>query len=86
LAYSVEVPARVAKALRKIPKKDAKAIIATLESFETNPRPPGAIRLTDRDEWRLRVGNYRILYLIEDKKLLVVVVRIQDRKDVYRKR
>jgi mRNA interferase RelE/StbE len=84
LAYKVEVPSKVAKTLKKLPKKDAQAIVATLESLENDPRPPAAIRLTNRDEWRVRVGNYRIVYLIEDERLVVVVVRVGHRKDIYR--
>ena len=83
MAYRVEVPSKITKTLRKIPKKHVRAILAALESLEHDPRPAGAIRLTNRDEWRIRVGTYRVVYLIEEERLVVVVVRIGHRKDVY---
>jgi mRNA interferase RelE/StbE len=59
-------------------------IFPRLESLASNPRPPGCKKLKGGDkEWRLRVGDYRVVYIIDDAKLLVVVTRIRHRSEVY---
>ena len=73
------------KALRKLPVSVQKRIVAAVDGLEDNPRPPDAVKLTgERDLWRIRVGDYRVIYSIDDKRLIVLVVRIAHRKDVYR--
>jgi len=67
-----------------IPKKDARRMVAVIESLADDPRPPGAKKLSGQERYRLRQGNYRILYEIEDDRLIVCVVRVGDRRDVYR--
>jgi mRNA interferase RelE/StbE len=69
----------VAKDLRDIPKKDVARI---LECF--HPRGPGCEKLSGRERYRMRQGVYRIIYEIQDEVLLVVVVKIGHRRDVYR--
>jgi mRNA interferase RelE/StbE len=49
-----------------------------------NPRPPKSKKLTARDSWRIRIGNYRVIYLIEDDNLIVIVIEIGHRKEVYK--
>ncbi len=82
--YNIVVKRSVAKDLRAIPKKDVKRIIATIRGLADEPRPPGAKKLSGQDHYRIRQGNYRILYTIEDEKLVVCVVRVGNRRDVYR--
>ena len=86
MAYRIEVRPKVEKALRKLPTRIVQAVRGVIDGLANDPRPQGAKRLTERDEWRIRVGDYRILYLIEDALLVVIVVKIGHRKDVYRKR
>ena len=82
--YKVIVKQSVAKDLKKIPKKDVKRILASIRMLAENPRPPQAKKLSGQERYRLRQGNYRILYAIEDDRLIVCVVKVGDRRDVYR--
>jgi mRNA interferase RelE/StbE len=59
-------------------------IIAAITALSDNPRPSGATKLVNRPEWRVRVGNYRILYRIDDKNKTVIIASISYRPDVYR--
>jgi len=82
--YNIVVKRSVAKDLKAIPKKDVRRIISAIRSLASEPRPPGAKKLSGQDRYRIRQGNYRILYTIEDEKLIVCVVRAGNRRDVYR--
>ena len=82
--YNIVVKRSVAKDLKAIPKKDVKRIISAIRGLASEPRPPGAKQLSGQDRYRIRQGNYRILYTIEDEKLIVCVVRVGNRRDVYR--
>lgn len=82
--YRVIIRKSVSKDMRGIPKKDARRIVEAIESLADNPRPPGTKKLSGLERYRLRQGNYRILYEIEDERLIVCVVRVGDRRDVYR--
>ena len=59
-------------------------IVGGIMSLAENPRPPGARKLVNREEWRLRVGEYRILYLIDDKQRTVTITAISHRREIYR--
>ena len=73
------------KALAKLPDAVQKRIAAATQDLGDDPRPPGCVKLKgETDLWRIRVGDYRVVYTIEDDKLLVLVVRVAHRKDVYR--
>jgi len=66
-------------------KKDRQRIVLRIQSLGENPRPSGCEKLAGHlDRYRVREGNYRILYSIDDEKLLVDVVKVGHRKDVYR--
>jgi mRNA interferase RelE/StbE len=82
--YRVIVRKSVAKDMRGIPKKDARRIVAVIKSLADTPRPSGSKKLSGQERYRLRQGNYRILYEIEDDRLIVCVVRVGNRRDVYR--
>ena len=81
--YKIVIKKSVAKDLRNIPKKDVKRIVSAIRSLASNPRPEGAKKLSSQERYRLRQGNYRILYTIEDDVLTVYVVKVGDRRDVY---
>ena len=72
------------KDVRKIPKRDLRNILERIKSLATNPRSPGCEKLTGQDRYRLRQGRYRIVYSIQDNDLIVWVIKIAHRKDVYR--
>ncbi len=68
-------------------KKDRQRIVSRIRSLGENPRPFGCEKLSGHlDRYRVRQSNYRILYFIDDEKLLVDVVKVAHRKDVYRER
>ena len=82
--YKIEIKKSAAKELGKIPKKDLKKIISKIRSLAINPRPSGCVKLSAQELYRVRQGNYRILYTIEDEVLIVYIIKIGHRKDVYR--
>lgn len=82
--YKLVFKRSVAKDLRAIPKKDVARILARIHGLSSDPRPKGCEKLSARERYRLRQGNYRILYEIRDELLIVTVVKIGHRRDVYR--
>jgi len=81
--YSLRIKRTARKELESIAtKSDRGRIIKRIESLADNPRPPGALKLSGRERYRIRQGRYRILYTIEDAVLIVHVIKIGDRKDV----
>ncbi len=85
--YSLRIKNSAAKELEAVPTKaDRQRIIKRIESLRENPRPKGAIRLSGSERYRIRQSNYRILYTIEDKALIIYVIKIADRKAVYKTR
>jgi mRNA interferase RelE/StbE len=85
-SYRVEIKRSAARELDAIgQKKDRERIVEKILALATEPRPQGVEKLTDKAQYRLRQGNYRILFEIHDDVLLVVVIKIGDRKEVYRR-
>ena len=82
--YELLYKPSVAKDLRGLPKADIRRILARTEALRTNPRPVGSEKLAGSEQYRIRQGNYRILYTIDDTQVIVEVVKIGHRKDVYR--
>jgi mRNA interferase RelE/StbE len=83
--YRVLIKPSAAKEIEAIPqKKDRQRIVRRIQQLATDPRPPGVQKLSGHDRYRLRQGSYRIIYGIEDKELIVYVVKVGHRKDVYR--
>ncbi|MCX5637398.1 MAG: type II toxin-antitoxin system RelE/ParE family toxin [Planctomycetota bacterium] len=83
--YSVEFKPQAACFIERQSGKIQRQLIAHIEALAVNPRPAGCKLLyTEEKLYRIRSGNYRIIYQIQDKKLLVVIVRVGDRKDIYR--
>ncbi len=67
----------------KLPDPIAEPIIDAIEKLEENPRPHGYIKLQDRKGYRIRVGNYRIIYDIFDTQLIIEIITLGHRKDIY---
>ncbi len=84
MKYKVKILRRAQNSLQKIKGNDYERIKAAIYTLADNPRPPGCKKLTGREGWRIRVGSYRILYEIEDNELIVLVVHIGHRREVYR--
>ncbi|PZF56915.1 plasmid stabilization protein [Curtobacterium sp. MCBD17_013] len=84
MSYRVELRPAAARALKRIDHQDRSRVRGAIALLGQDPRPPGAKALQGRDGFRVRVGDYRIIYTIDDGVLLVVVVTLGHRRDVYR--
>jgi mRNA interferase RelE/StbE len=84
MKYDIEIERSALKALQKIPVRNQDKVIEKIEQLAYNPRPSGAKKLTGRDGWRLRIGNYRIIYEIRDQTCYILVLDIGHRKEIYR--
>jgi len=82
--YQIKLDKRVEKELDKIPEKMFDKIEKLILSLKDNPRPLGVKKLTNQEHWRIRVGEYRILYEIDDKDEVIAIFKIKYRKDVYK--
>lgn len=82
--YSVEILPVAARALRKLPAEAKRRIEGVIALLADEPRPPAAKKLTARPEWRVRTGDYRVLYRIEDARLVITVVSLGHRREIYR--
>jgi len=83
--YRVEFTSAAARAIRKLPKNVRSRLLDAVACLADEPRPPGARKLAGADlAWRVRAGDYRVIYEIEDDALLVTVVRAAHRREVYR--
>ena len=83
-AYKIYFKRSAVKDLYAIPKKDLQRIINRINFLKADPRPPGCEKLSGQERYRVRQGNYRIVYSIQDDVLTVWVVKIGHRRDVYR--
>lgn len=84
MSYSIEILRVAQKQLAKIDRASQQRIIDGICSLTDDPRPSGCKKLSGRPAWRIRIGHYRVIYEIHDDRLLVLVVTIGNRKDVYR--
>lgn len=83
-SYRVALTSSAERELRGLPKKAIARIVPRLERLASAPRPPGCKKLKGGDnEWRIRVGDYRIVYVIDDMAKTVDVTRIAHRREVY---
>jgi mRNA interferase RelE/StbE len=83
--YTIVIKATAQKQIKRLPAANFKKVKETILGLETNPRPYGAIKLQGgNNEYRIRVGVYRILYSIQDDVLIVYVFDVDHRKQVYR--
>jgi mRNA interferase RelE/StbE len=84
-SYRLRIKKSAIKDLEAIPTKaDRRRIVKRIESLADNPRPNGVQKLSGKERYRIRQGRYRILYSIRDRELIVYIVRVGDRKSVYR--
>ena len=84
--YKIEISASAEKYIKKIPKKDLAKVIKAIQILGINPYPEGCRKLQGHEDvYRVRQGNYRIIYEVEDKKLIILVLKIGHRKDIYKK-
>lgn len=87
MSYRIEVAPAAVRQLRKLDRAAKRRVQAAIELFASEPRPSGAKKLVGGDgEWRVRTGDYRIVYEIHDSVLLVLVVAVGHRRDIYERR
>lgn len=79
MSYRVVLPRKVGRALARLPANDASRIAKILDAMAGEPRPPGVKKLINSPTWRLRVGEYRILYVIFDRQQLIAVEKVERR-------
>ncbi len=83
--HRIQVLPSAARELRKAPVSVRHRLISAIDRLSTQPRPPDARKLRGTDEvWRIRVGDYRVLYQVRDDVLLVLIIKVGHRRDVYR--
>jgi mRNA interferase RelE/StbE len=83
--YTLQFRPAAVRQLRKLPKDVQRRLRDATEALCQQPRPPGAVKLAGTDDlWRIRVGDFRVIYTIVDEALVVTVVRIANRREVYR--
>lgn len=82
--YKITIKKSAVKELQDIPKKDLQRIVKRIQSLAQNPRPQGCQKLSGQSRSRVRQGDYRIVYSIEDKDYTVDIVKIGHRREIYR--
>lgn len=82
--YSLEFRPAALRELKKLPREVSNHLHVIFEKLKENPRPPGCLKMKgDTGFWRVRSGNYRVVYDIQDSKLVVLIVDVGHRKDIY---
>jgi len=84
MTYDVGYTKRARKQVDKLPANIQSAIYDAVSALEQNPRPPGCRKLQGEEAWRIRVGEYRVVYEIDDDAHTVTVTRVDHRRNVYR--
>ena len=82
--YEVEFTSSAYKELKKLPPQKRLSIVRAIDKLQLNPRSGNVRPMVGTSSWRLRVGEYRVVYDILDKRLLVLIIRVRHRKDIYR--
>jgi len=82
--YKITIKKSAARELEDIPQKDLRKIIKRIRSLARDPRPYGSQKLSGQERYRVRQGDYRIVYSIEDKDSLIDIVKIGHRREIYR--
>ena len=86
MPYQIIIKPTAEKGMDKIPLPTRRRIADAIEELRSDPRPAGVVKLAgDENLWRIRIGDYRLVYEIHDDRLIVLVLRVAHRKDVYRR-
>ena len=83
-SYSLLIKRSAAKELEALPRKDRERIVRKMKGLSADPRPPGSEKLSGEEKYRVRQGNYRAVYSIQDSATTVTIVGIGQRREVYR--
>jgi mRNA interferase RelE/StbE len=85
MSYAVRIKQSALRAMDRLPKPDRSKVDERIRTLSNSPRPPGCLKLAGQENlWRIRVGDYRVVYEIRDKELIVLVVSVAHRREVYR--
>ena len=82
--YKVTIRKSAAKELEGIPPKDLGRIVKRIRVLTANPRPQGSQKLSSKEQYRIRQGDYRIVYSIDDNEMIIDIVKIGHRREIYR--
>jgi len=85
LPYNIEITPAAERQIRKLETTTRRRILKKIETLGTTPRPVGVEKLTDTTFYRVRVGDYRIIYEVEDQITRVLVLKVGDRKEIYKR-
>ena len=83
-SFELRFKPSVAKDLRGIPRVDVQRVLARIEALRSDPRPTGCEKLSGQERYRVRQGHYRILYRVADTEMVVEIVKVGHRREVYR--
>ena len=84
MSYTVEILRSAQKQLARLERQAQERVVPAIRALSKDPRPVGCRKLTGRPAWRIRIGDYRVIYEIEEGRLLILVVSVGHRKEVYR--
>jgi mRNA interferase RelE/StbE len=84
MKFQVILPRSVQKELDRLPDEVARRMMIRLAGLENDPRPADVKKLKGRDAWRIRVGDYRVIYEIHDRILQIIVITVGHRREIYR--
>jgi mRNA interferase RelE/StbE len=83
--YRIEVSATAERQIRKLPRADQTRVVRVIQALAADPHPTGCRKLSGYDDvFRVRIGRYRVLYSIEGRRLVIIILKVGDRKDIYR--
>ncbi len=82
--YEIQLSSAAVHDYKKIPDNEVEKINRAIDQLEKNSRPAGYKKLQNRNAYRVRAGNYRIIYEIKDNELIILVIRVRHRSDVYK--
>ena len=82
--YKIELRRRAQRALDKLPKTDFQAVVEAIKGLAQTPRPRGVEKVKSTGLWRIRQGDYRIVYASDDSRQIIIIVRVGHRREIYR--
>lgn len=84
MSYRIDILRRAQKSLKNLQQNTYQRVRDAIRELATDPRPSGCSKLTGRDGWRIRVGDYRVIYEIDDQESVIIILDIGHRRDIYR--
>ena len=84
MSYSIGILRRAQKELSQLPRQEYQRVREAIENLSKDPRPQGCKKLTGREGWRIRVGDYRVIYEVDDAQQALTILHVGHRRDVYK--